>query len=47
MVVVSDGVEAMEFLNFEGRFKDRAKGNPAVVLLDIKMPRMEGIEVFE
>jgi len=44
---VNDGVEAIEYLNYEGRFKNRKKGKPAVMLLDIKMPRMDGIEVLE
>jgi CheY-like chemotaxis protein len=46
VVVVNDGVEALEYLRFEGKYKNRKEGNPAVVLLDIKMPRMDGIEVL-
>jgi len=47
VVVVHDGVEVMEYLNYEGKFKDRKKGNPVVLLLDIKMPRMDGLEALE
>jgi len=45
--VVHDGVEIMEYLTYEGRFRNRPKGIPIVLLLDIKMPRMDGIEVLE
>ena len=44
--VVKDGVEALEYLHCEGKYKLRKSGNPALVLLDIKMPHMDGIEVL-
>jgi len=47
VVVVHDGVEALEFLHCEGKFHNRRKDNPAVILLDIKMPRMDGIDVLK
>lgn len=46
VVVAKDGVEALEYLRYKGDYKQRTQGNPAVVLLDIKMPRMDGIEVL-
>jgi CheY-like chemotaxis protein len=44
--VVSDGGEALDYLRCRGKHAGRTSGNPAVVLLDIKMPKVDGLAVL-
>ncbi len=46
IVVARDGVEALDYLYRRGTFAERPAGNPVVVLLDLKMPKLDGIEVL-
>jgi len=45
--VVHDGAEALDYLYCQGKFKTRPGGNPVVVLLDLKMPKVTGLEVLK
>lgn len=47
VAVARDGEEALDYLYCRGAFKSRADGNPAVVLLDLKMPKVDGLEVLK
>ena len=44
--VVRDGVEALDYLNHRGTFELRTNETPAVILMDLKMPKMDGIQVL-
>ncbi|MBK7279536.1 response regulator [Candidatus Aalborgicola defluviihabitans] len=46
VVVARDGQEAMDYLLRQGQFADRPPWNPAVVLLDLKLPKIDGMEVL-
>lgn len=46
VVHVRDGAEALDYLYRRGPFADRAIGQPAVVMLDLKMPKVGGLEVL-
>ena len=46
IVVVRDGAQAWDYLCAEGPYASRGEGNPAVVLLDLKMPKVDGLELL-
>jgi len=46
VIVMHDGAEALDYLFARNKFAGRPKGNPAVMLLDLKMPKMDGLEVL-
>ena len=47
VIVARDGEEALEYLYSRGKFKTRSSDNPAVVLLDLKLPKVDGLEVLK
>ncbi|HXQ35753.1 MAG TPA: response regulator [Anaerolineales bacterium] len=47
IIVVHDGEEALDYLYHRGQFKMRTGDNPAVMLLDLKLPKVDGLEVLK
>jgi len=47
VVVAGDGAEALDFLFKRGAFSERVNGNPVVILLDLKLPKVNGMEVLK
>ena len=47
VVVLRDGAEALDYLHMRGNYSSRATENPAVLLLDLKLPKVDGLEVLQ
>jgi CheY-like chemotaxis protein len=47
VIVTHDGEQALDYLYCRGEYKTRSSGNPAVMLLDLKLPRVDGLEVLK
>jgi len=47
VIVVRDGSEALDYLFRRNAFANRPEGNPAIVLLDLKLPKVDGLDVLQ
>ena len=47
VIVTRDGEKALDYLYCRGEYKTRSSGNPAVMLLDLKLPKVDGLEVLK
>jgi CheY-like chemotaxis protein len=47
VIVTRDGEQALDYLYYRGEYKTRSRGNPAVMLLDLKLPKVDGLEVLK
>jgi two-component system response regulator len=45
--VVRDGEEALEYMFYRGRYQQRSSAQPRLILLDLKLPRVDGLEVLD
>jgi CheY-like chemotaxis protein len=47
VLVLGDGSQALDYLYCRGSFQERQRANPALILLDLKLPKIDGLEVLQ
>lgn len=47
VIILRDGAEALDYMFRRGAYANREEGNPAVILLDLKLPKVDGLQVLE